>query len=162
MKTVRPSNTYPTFQLTHRNTFLDKEFRLNFSFPTTNYSVKLLLLLLKPFELLLILLFVVELLWLAFALIGLGLTMFCDTLVGVLRRVLMRCCSVVSKPLRTSWLGIFFANNRRFTESSYVNSATMFWRRKPWQYSMSFDALYTCTWGEKAYWMSQIKLKMSP
>lgn len=129
------------------------EFRListhaHSSFPQKrNYSVKLLLLLFKPFKLLLIL-FAVELLWLAFELIGLGFTTFCETLVGVLR-CLMRCCSVVSKPLRTSWLGIFLANNRRFTESSYVNSATMFWRRKPWQYSISFDALYTFAFGEK-------------
>lgn len=111
---------------------------------TQIYSVKLLLLLFKPFELLLILLPAVELLWLALPFIWAGLTAPCDTLVGGLRRVLMRCWSVVSKPLKTSWFGIFFANNRRFTESSYVNRATMFCKRKPWQYSMSFDALYTC------------------
>lgn len=67
------------------------------------YSVKLLLLLLNPLGLLLILLLVVELLWLAF--MGLGLTTletFCDTLAGLLRRVLMRCWSVVNRPLRTS------------------------------------------------------------
>lgn len=67
------------------------------------YSVKLLLLLLNPLGLLLILLLVVELLWLA--LMGLGLTTletFCDTLAGLLRRVLMRCWSVVNRPLRTS------------------------------------------------------------
>lgn len=131
-----------------------------FSIKFPNYSVKLLLLLFKPFEVLLILLLVVELLWLAFPFIALGLTTFCDTL--GFRRILMRCCSVVSKPLRTSWLGIFFANNRRFTESSYVNKATMFWSRKPWQNSISFDALYTCALLErKVHWMWQMNYEFN-
>lgn len=111
------------------------------------YSFKLWLLLFRALELLLCLLLpLVELLWFVFALIGLGFAMlFCDMLLAVLlaqlRRLLIRCWSVVSKPLRTSWLGIFLANNNRFTESSYVRRATIFCRRNPWQYSMSFDAL---------------------
>lgn len=42
------------------------------------------------------------------------------------RRCFMRDCSVCNKPFSTSLLGIFLANNRRLTESSYVSNATIF------------------------------------
>lgn len=53
-------------------------------------------------------------------------------------------CSVVSSAPRTLCPGRRLPKSRRFTESSYVRRATMFWRRKPWQYSSSCVALYTC------------------
>ena len=48
-------------------------------------------------------------------------------------RVFTRFCKVKSSPDNTSWFCSFLPKSNRFTESSYVKSATIFCNKKPSQ-----------------------------